>query len=107
MACGIHVPFTVALMDSIVELNLTSSDWMQLCRVYLSGRDYLLWRDEIQGNCSNTSLHNTTVGFPQCNLDMLTGAGQYAGLAAQITYDPAVCAQIAAVAVKAGKALFT
>ena len=56
-------------------------------------------------NCTNTSLHNTIVGFPQCNLDMLTGAGQYAGLAAQIAYGPAVYAQIAAAAGKAWKTL--
>ncbi|KAL6032154.1 hypothetical protein STEG23_025093 [Scotinomys teguina] len=36
---------------------------------------------------------------------MLTGAGQYADLAAQIRYDPAVYAQISAVAMRAWKAL--
>lgn len=49
--------------------------------------------------------HNAAAGFPQRNLDMLTGAGQYVGLATQINYDPAVYAQIAAVAIKAWKAL--
>ena len=32
MAYGTHAPFTVALKKSFVELNLTPSDWMQLCR---------------------------------------------------------------------------
>ena len=48
----------------------------------------------MQENCKNTTLSNATAGFPQHNLDMLTGAGQYACLAAQITYDPAVYAQL-------------
>ena len=56
-------------------------------------------------NCTDTTWHNTAVGFPQCNLDMLTGAGQYVGLAAQITYDPTVYAQIAVAAIKVWKAL--
>ena len=36
---------------------------------------------------------------------MLTGDGQYAGLAAQTVYDPAIYAQIAAVAIKVWKTL--
>lgn len=42
---------------------------------------------------------------PQRNLEMLTGAGQYVALPAQIQYDPAVYAQISSAAVKAWKAL--
>lgn len=73
------MPFTVALMESFVELNLAPSSWMQLCRACLSG-----------GDCYGeaTTLHN---------LDVLTGAEQHEGLAAQIAFDPAVYAQIAAV----------
>ena len=50
---------------------------------------------------ADTTQCNTAVGFPQCNLDILTSTGQYVGLAAQITYDPIVCGQIAVTAVKA------
>lgn len=48
---------------------------------------------------------NGAMGFPQSNLDMLTGAELYMGLAAQITYDPTVYAQMAVTAVKAWKVL--
>ena len=92
-------------MEFFVELNRMPSDWMQLCRACLSGGDYLLWRSETQENCADTAWLNAAVGFPQCNFDMSTGAGQYASLAAQITYDPAVYDQIAVAAVKAWKAL--
>ena len=59
----------------------------------------------MQENCTDITWYNATVGFPQHNLDMLTGAGQWAGLAAQITYNPAVYAQIPAMAFKGWKAL--
>ena len=59
----------------------------------------------MQKNCINTTLCNVTAGFPQHTFDMLTGAGQSASLAAQIAYDPAVYAQIAAMDVKAWKTL--
>lgn len=48
---------------------------------------------------------NAEAGFPQNNLDKLMGEGQYAGLEAQIAYDPAIYAQIAAAAIKAWKTL--
>lgn len=55
----------------------------------------------MQENCKNTALSDVTTGFPQRNLDMLTGAEWYAGLEAQNAYDPAIYAQIATVAIKA------
>lgn len=102
---GAHAPFTVALLESFAELNLIPNDWMQLCRACLSGGDYLLWRGEMQENCKKTADKNAEAGFPQNNLDKLTGEGQYASLEAQIAYDPAIYAQIAAAAVKAWKTL--
>lgn len=48
----------------------------------------------MRDNCKNTTGSHAPVSFPQQTLDLLTGTGQYAGLAAQITYDPAVCAQL-------------
>ena len=58
VAYGAHVPFTVALLESFAELNLTPSDWMQPCRACLSGRDYLLWRGDIQKNYKKTTRNN-------------------------------------------------
>ena len=59
----------------------------------------------MQENCKKTTGKNAEEGFPQHNLDMLTGKGQYAGLATQIAYDPVIYAQIAAAAIKAWKTL--
>lgn len=72
----------------------------------LSWEDYLLFvicygEVKCKKKYKKTTQNNAIVDFPQQNLDMLTGKGQYAGLAAQITYDPAIYAQIAAAAIKA------
>ena len=42
-AYGAQGPFTLAMVESFSALNLTPSDWQQLCRAVLSGGDYLLW----------------------------------------------------------------
>lgn len=104
-AYGAQAPFALAMVESLVALNLTSSDWRQLCRAVLSGGDYLLWRGEYQENCLQAARLNVQAGQAQCNLDMLTGAGAYADLADQIVLDPAVHLQMAAAATKAWKAL--
>ena len=98
---GAHASFTVALLESFAKLNLTPSDWTQLCKACLSGGEYLLWRGDMQKYYKETVWHNATTGFPQHNLDMLLGEGQYSDPAAQNTYDPAVYAQIAVAAIKA------
>ena len=64
------------------------------------GGDYLLWRGDMQKFYKETTWNNAIAGFPQHNLNMLTAKGQYAGFTAQTAYDPAVYAQIAAVATK-------
>ncbi|KAL6042718.1 hypothetical protein STEG23_024390 [Scotinomys teguina] len=105
LAYGTHAPFTLAIFESFTALHCAPCDWQQLCRAALSGGDYLLWRSEFQELCQQIANHNAAAGFPGRNLDMLTGAGQYADLAAQIRYDPAVYAQISAAAMRAWKAL--
>ncbi|XP_012583237.1 PREDICTED: endogenous retrovirus group K member 5 Gag polyprotein-like [Condylura cristata] len=104
-AYGAQVPFTLAIVESFTVLNLTPSDWQQLCRAVLSGGDYLLWRGEYQENCVHTARLNAQAGQAQRNLDMLTGARAYADLANQIVFDPAVYLQVVAAATKAWKAL--
>eukprot|EP00073_Rattus_norvegicus_P055330 XP_017457820.1 PREDICTED: endogenous retrovirus group K member 6 Gag polyprotein-like [Rattus norvegicus] len=98
-------PFTSVIFESYVTSNLTPGDWQQLCRAVLSEEDYLLWRRKYQEQCVQLARLNAQAGFPQRNLEMLTGAGQYAALQAQIQYDPAVNAQISTAAVIAWKAL--
>ena len=104
-AYGAQALFTLAMVESLAALNLTPSDWQQLCRAVLLGGDYLLWRGEYQENCLQTARLNAQAGLAQHNLDMLTGAGAYADLADQIVLDPDVYLQMAAVATKAWKAL--
>ena len=55
--------------------------------------------------CLQMAKLNAQVGQAQYSLDMLTGAGAYAGLANQIVLDPMVYLQMAAAATKAWKAL--
>ncbi|KAL6040765.1 hypothetical protein STEG23_017473, partial [Scotinomys teguina] len=105
LAYGTHAPFTLAIFESFTALHCAPCDWQQLCRAALSGGDYLLWRSEFQELCQQIANQNAAAGFPGRNLDMLTGTGQYADLAAQIQYDPAVYAQIIAAAMRAWKAL--
>ena len=81
------------MVESFSAMNLTPSDWQQLCRAVLSGGDYLLWRGEYQENCKQTAQLNALAGQAQCNLDMLTGAEAYANLQQQILYDPGLFAQ--------------
>lgn len=104
-AYGPLAPFTSAIFESYVASTLTPGDWQQLCRAALSGGDFLLWRGEFQEQCAQLARLNAQAGFPQRNVEMLTGTGQYAALPAQNQYDPAVYAQISTAAVKAWKAL--
>lgn len=105
MAYGPHAPFTLAIFESFTALNCTPNDWQQLCRVALSGEDYLIWRGEYQELCIQMAQNNAAAGFPDRNLEMLTGTGAYATLGRQILYHPAVYAQISAAAGRAWKAL--
>ncbi|KAL6031335.1 hypothetical protein STEG23_011943 [Scotinomys teguina] len=102
---GALAPFTLTMVESYQVSNLTPGDWQQLIRAALTGGDYLLWKGEFFEQCSQTACMNAQAGFPQRTLDMLFGQGQYATIAAQINYDPAVYAQIGAAAVRAWKAL--
>ena len=89
------------MVESFSALNLTPSDWQQLCRAVLSGGNNLLWRGEYQENCTQTAQLNALAGQAQRNLDMLTGAGTYVDLQKQILYDLGVFTQIAVAATKA------
>lgn len=105
MNYGTQAPFTVSLLESFGPLNLTPSDWQQLCRAALSGGDFLVWREEFQEKCFQTAQLNTQARQPQRNLKMLTGTGQYAALAQQMQYDVEVYSQIVTAATAAWKAL--
>lgn len=52
---GTQAPFTLSLMESFRALNLTPSDWQQLCCATLSGGDFLIWRREFQDRYTQTA----------------------------------------------------
>ncbi|KAL6042717.1 hypothetical protein STEG23_024389, partial [Scotinomys teguina] len=104
-AYGALAPFKLIMVESYQVSNLTPGNWQQLARAALTRGDYLLWKGEFFEQCSQTACMNAQAGFPQRTLDMLFGQGQYATIATQINYDPAVYAQIGAAAVRAWKAL--
>lgn len=95
MAYGTHAFFTVTLMESFVELNLTP----------FAG---LIFQGEII--CYGEAKCRKIEQIPHCamplrisptkNTDMLIGEVQYAGLAVQIDCDPTVCAQKAVTGIK-------
>ena len=43
---GPTAPFTQALLDTVMESHLTPQDWKTLCKVTLTGGDFLLWDSE-------------------------------------------------------------
>ena len=45
---GAQAPFTLAMVESFSAMNLTPSDWQQLCRAVLSGGDDLLCEGNIR-----------------------------------------------------------
>ena len=59
---GSQALFTLAMVESFAALNLTPSDWQQLCHAVLSGGDYLLWREEYQENCLQMARLNAQPG---------------------------------------------
>lgn len=71
---GAQALFTLAMVESFSTLNLTPSDWQQLCHTVLSGGDYLPWQGEYQENCLQMARLKAQAGQAQRNLDMLTGA---------------------------------
>lgn len=102
---GAQAPFTLALVESFSSLNLTPSDWMQLCRSALDGGDFLLWRGDFQDRCRNFAEQNAAVGHADRSLEMLTGTGPFEGIQQQVNYDLGVYAQITNAALGAWKAL--
>ncbi|KAL6084421.1 hypothetical protein STEG23_030680 [Scotinomys teguina] len=103
-AYGALAPSRITMVESYQVSNLTPGDRQQLERAAPTGGDYLLWKGEFFEQCSQTVCMNAQAGFPQRTLDMLLGQGQYATIAAQVNYDPAVYAQIGAAVIPSWKA---
>ncbi|XP_077889182.1 endogenous retrovirus group K member 6 Gag polyprotein-like [Ictidomys tridecemlineatus] len=102
---GPQAPFTVSMVESITNLDMTPADWDGVCKSVLNGGQYLLWKVANEEFCRETARRNAAAGYPQRNLDMLLGKGPYEGQWQQIEYDPGVYAQIAVDAVRAWKTL--
>ncbi|KAM5127789.1 igE-binding protein-like [Callospermophilus lateralis] len=102
---GPQAPFTVSMIESITNLDMTPADWASMCKSVLNGGQYLLWKVANEEFCMETATRNAAAGYPQRNLDMLLGKGRYEGQQQQTEYDPAIYAQIAADTVRAWKTL--
>lgn len=72
MACGLHVPFTLSIFESLRSLNLTPRAWQQLGRATLSCVTFYLRRSEYQEFCTQIDTRNAVARLPSRNLDMLT-----------------------------------
>ena len=88
-------PFTQALLDTVMESNLTPQDWRTLCKATLSGGDFLLWISEWREASKRTAAVNPQAGHPEWNADVLLGEGIYEGNTNQIGFPISVYAQIA------------
>jgi hypothetical protein len=83
---GPIAPFTQALLDTVMESNLTPQDWKTLCKATLSGGDFLLWSSEWQEASKKTAALNAQTGNPDWDINMLLGEGQYESNANQIGF---------------------
>ena len=83
---GPIAPFTQALLDTVMESNLTPQDWKTLCKATLSGGDFLLWSSEWREASKKTAALNAQTGNPDWGINMLLGEGQYESNANQIGF---------------------
>ena len=88
-------PFTQALLDTVMESNLTPLDWKTLCKAPSSGGYVLLWSSEWCEASKRTATMNAQAGNPDWDTNMLLGEGQYEGNANQIGFPVGVYAQVA------------
>jgi hypothetical protein len=92
---GPTAPFTQALLDTVMESNLTPQDRKTLCNATLPGGDFLLWSSDWQEASKRTAVLNAQTGNPDWDTDMLLGEGQYESNANQIGFLVGVYAQVA------------
>ena len=92
---GPTAPFTQALLDTVMESNLTPQDWKTLCKATLSGGDFLLWSSECCEASKRTAMMNAQTGKPDWYADMLLGEGQYESNANQTGFPVGVYTQVA------------
>jgi hypothetical protein len=45
---GATAPFTLGIIESLVDEALPPSDWKTMAKACLAGGDYLLWKSEFQ-----------------------------------------------------------
>ncbi|XP_077894778.1 uncharacterized protein LOC144375090 [Ictidomys tridecemlineatus] len=100
---GPQSPFTISMVESIANFDMTPADWASMCKGVLNEGQYLLWKVANEEFCMEIAKRNAAAGYPQRNLDMLLGKGPYESQLQQIRYDPAIYSQIASAAVRAWK----
>lgn len=64
-----------------------------------------LWKTANQDECTITARRNAQAGFPDRNVEMLTGEGTYSDTQNQLLYEPGQYAQIAAAARRAWRSI--
>ncbi|XP_058435046.1 igE-binding protein-like isoform X2 [Marmota monax] len=102
---GPQAPFTVSMVESITNLNMSPADWTSMCKAVLNGGLYLLWKVANEEFCKETARQNAVASYPQRNLGMLLGKEPYEDQQQQTAYDPAIYLQIAVDVVRAWKTL--
>jgi hypothetical protein len=83
---GPIAPFTLALLDTVMESHLTPQDWKTLCKASLSGGGFLHRESECQVTSKKTATLNAQTSNPDWDANMLLGEGRYEGDASQIGF---------------------
>ncbi|XP_058152410.1 endogenous retrovirus group K member 5 Gag polyprotein-like [Dasypus novemcinctus] len=105
-AYGATAPFTLALLESISEKELTPNDWFQLARAALSGGDFLLWKSDYEEHCKKYTTRNAhKAASKKWTLNKFLGQSPYHQNDKQAQFPPSLIAQIQTAALRAWKKL--
>lgn len=97
-------PFTLALFDTISNVQFTPYDWQMLSNASLSGGDYLLWKSEFADQCHQLAECNAAHQVPII-ADTLKGEGLFSNSRDQIACPLQAYQQVSLCGTKALKAL--
>ena len=68
---GPFAPVTQALLDTVMETNLTPQDWKTIYKITLSGGHYLLWSAEWCEANKRMAMMNVQAGNVPWDINML------------------------------------
>jgi hypothetical protein len=101
---GATVPFTLGIIETLVNEPLSPSDWKTIAKACLSGGDYLLWKSEFQDQYLDQADRNHGTQHPY-TADQLVGAGQWESVQQQLNFSGDYYVQVNTLAEQAWRRL--